>query len=225
MKQFIFKFSIFIIIFVFALSAFSIFLKVGQKNYDSTAALKLKIFLEDKSIDPEIIIFGSSVAEGAINPQIISEATGKTAFNAALSGRRIIDWGPVAFSFLDYTKNSKVIILDIFPNTFNETENLYQPHEFYPYLSNKFVKESLAPISSTYEKMANLPFYYLTQLNSKIILNSIVGNRDIILDVSSKISSNYKGFNKIETTYKEGLLSNLIQPEISPRSINLYACL
>ena len=222
MKQFIFKFSLFIAIFVFGLSAFSAFLKFGQKNHDSKSEFKLKLLLEEKTIDPEIIIFGSSVAEGALNPGIISRLVGKATFNAALSGRRIIDWSPVAFSFLDYTKNNQVIILDIFPNVFNETDNLYQPHEFYPYLNNKFVKEALAPISITYDKMTSLPFYYLTQLNSKIVLNSLAGVRDVVFHNPSKIPLDYKGFNKINSEYEEGQLTNLIQPEISTRSKRLY---
>jgi len=222
MKQFIFKFSFFIVIFVLGLTVFSEFLKFGQKNYDSTSNVKLKLLLEEKTIDPGIIIFGSSVAEGAVNPKIISEITGKTVFNAALSGRRILDWNPIAFSFLNYTKNNQAIILDIFPNVFNETDNLYQPHEFYPYLSNKFVKDALAPISTSYDKMTSLPFYYLTQLNSKIILNSLEGVRGVVFSNPSKIPIGYMGFNKINSEYKEGQLTNLIQPKISTRLKSLY---
>jgi len=222
MKLFIIRFGIFCILLLIGLSLFSTFLKTGQKNYDSTGCYKLKLMLDEKSLDPEIIVFGSSVAEGSIIPKVLSEKTGKTSFNAALSGRRIIDWNSVAFSFLDYTKNNKIIILDIFPNAFNETNQLYFPHEFYPYLQNKFVKRALSPISETYNKMTSLPFYYLTQLNTTIILNSIVGFRDLLFNFNSKIPDGYMGYNSITSTYEKSNLSNLIKPEISDRSIELY---
>ncbi len=222
MKSFIFRFGLFCALFVLGLTAFSTFLKVGQKHYDSNADLKLRLLLDVKTIDPEIIVFGSSVAEGGINPLIISNITEKKSYNAALSGRRIIDWNSIAFSFLDYTKNNKVIVLDIFPNVFNKTDNLYQPHEFYPYLNNKFVKEALSAISPTYYKIATLPFYYLTQLNSKIVLNSIIGIYDLLLNSQPKMSEDYKGYSNINSNYEKGNTSGLIQTEISQTSIKLY---
>ncbi len=222
MTRFIFRFGVFSGLFIFGLFVFSTFLKVGQENYDTSACYKLKIFLNDKSIDSEVIIFGSSVAEGALNPEIISNFSGKTTFNAALSGRRIIDWSCIALSFIDYTKNNKVIILDIFPNVFNETDQLYQPHEFYPYLDNRFVKNALSPISDTYDKMTRIPFYFLTQLNSKIIQNSFDGILSILLNYPSKINFDLKGYKNIKDSFEFGDSSILIKPKISPRSIALY---
>ncbi len=222
MKSFIFRFGLFCALFILGLTAFSTFLKVGQKYYDSHAGLKLRLLLDEKTIDPEIIVFGSSVAEGGINPLIISNITEKKSYNASLSGRRIIDWNSIAFSFLDYTKNNKVIVLDIFPNVFNQTDNLYQPHEFYPYLNNKFVKKALSPISSTYHKITTLPFYYLTQLNSKIVLNAIAGIYDLLLNSQPKMSEDYNGYNNINSNYENGDVNLITPTEISNKSIKLY---
>lgn len=222
MKHFAIKLGVFIGILFIILAIFSVALKVGQKHYDSYGSYKLKKLLEDKSTDPEIIVFGSSVAEGAFDPKIISTITQKSTFNAALSGRRIIDWSSVAFSFVGYTKNAKVIILDVFPNAFNETDQLYNPHEFYPYLSNRFVRQALAPVSTTYKKMTQLPFYYLTQLNSTILINSTESIKNLLLKKPSNIDADYMGYKNVNTPYEAGKLSNVIKPEISKRSISLY---
>ncbi len=196
--------------------------KVGQKHFDSYSGYKFREILDTGSIDCNIIVFGSSVAEGAINPQIINDITSKSCFNASLSGRRIVDWSGLAYAYIDYSKNTEYIILDLFPNVFNYSELLYQPHEFYPYLNNTYIKTSIKNINSTYEKLCSIPFYYFTQLNSVFVRNTIVGIRDILFDIEPTVKSNYLGYHNYHQEFLQSDVTNLIPPRIHENSLNLY---
>jgi hypothetical protein len=165
----------FIVILSVILFAVDWTLKEGHRNMQSNANYKLRGILEEHSIDAQIIIFGSSVAEGGVCPEELEDVTSKAAFNAALSGRRIQDWSALAFEFLEYSKDCEMIVLPVFPNSFNKLGTIYQPHEFYPYLDNKNVREALGSINPIYTKMSLIPFYTLNHLNTRYMRDASTG--------------------------------------------------
>lgn len=167
--------GVFVVILLGIFFAIDWFLAEGQRNHYHSANSKMRWILEDHSIDPEIMIFGSSVAENGLDPEVFEKRTSKKTYNAALAGRRIQDWCPLAFEYLDYTQNGDLIIFTVFPNTFNKSETIYLPHEYYPYLGNKHVAEALSDISPIYEKIAYVPLYRLNHINSSYIKNALQG--------------------------------------------------
>ena len=174
----------------------------GQKNYPSVAGIKLKKVLDEKKLNSEVVIFGSSVAEGGIDPEIITNVSGLSCVNLALSGRRIQDWQPLAYSYLEYADSTKYVIIDIFPNVFNYLTNIYYPHEFYPYLSNQYVKNSLSEINEEFDKICHIPYYYLTQLNSTIVLNTITYWQSYLTEDNLSNQLPNKGFSNDANEFK-----------------------
>ncbi len=204
------------------LVALDFLLLEGQKNYPALANIKLKKVIEEKSLNSEIVIFGSSVAEGGIDPAILSTATSMKCVNLALSGRRIQDWQPLAYNYLEYADSTKIVIIDIFPNAFNFPHSIYHPHDYYPYLANRYVKKSLATINPEFAKMSQIPLYYLTQLNSTIVENAIKYWRLKIHKNSISHHLPNQGFKKIEEAFTQDL-STPTPVELDKRSIKAFS--
>jgi hypothetical protein len=162
----------FIVILSVILFAVDWTLKEGFRSIETRSNYKLRGILDEHSIDAQIMVFGSSVAEGGISPEELNKATSKQVFNSALSGRRVQDWSAIAFEYLSYSKDCEIIVLSVFPNSFNKLETIYHPHDFYPYLSNSNVREALGNINPIYTKMSLVPFYSLNHLNSSYILDA-----------------------------------------------------
>lgn len=223
MKKLITHLVLFILILLLVLVSIDNFLKTGQKNTKSLSGIKLNRVLSKKDIDPGIMIFGSSIAEGGIIPNLLSEKTKLDVFNCALSGRRVQDWNCLANEFLGYSKNSKILIFDVFPYALNWENNLYFPHEFYPFLNNKNVRNALSPINDKFDKMTFIPFYDLTQLNSTYLANAVFTWRDFLLGKESKDSIEFEGYNKvIGSNFPQKIEDILLPIEISEKSKVLY---
>ena len=223
MKLFVKKvilFSLFAFTLLFGLDAF---LKYNQENLQLSPNIKLKETFRNQSIDADIMIYGSSVAEGALNPLIFEEElVNYSVYNSALSGRRIQDWISIYYEQNSYTKKRKIIILDIFPNSFNWIENLYHIHDFYPYLSNENVKKTLSNIDKKYEKLSTVPLYNLAFLNATYLINSYGSVKNKILNTPDIYNDEFKGHQRVDTANFSVNNDGFIPIKVSPKSIKLY---
>lgn len=219
MKLFIKKALIFLAILICILTSISQCLKVGYKYKNDRSNIKLFKILETNEIDPELLILGSSIAEGDFNSEIITKESGFKTYNAALSGRKIQDWHPLAEEILGYASNTKIVVFDVFPNVFDWYENIYLPQQFYPYLGNRNVQSALASIGPQYAKLTYVPFYELTMLNSNYVIEAV-----------STWSCGLKrsNYSQIEYVRNEGSnfdpinLEHYVPISISNKSIELY---
>lgn len=223
MSVFLRKVVVISFILIVCLCLISEFLKYGYKHADDHAVRKLySIFEED--LEPEILILGSSIAEGAINSNILSERTQMKAYNAALSGRKINDWICVADHFLSKSTPPEIVIFDIFPTVFNEHSLLYNPQDFYPYLDKTFVKEALKSIGEPYSKIASVPFYELTAINAIYVKRSLSSWKNLILNKPK--NAIHKDYIEVESsTFNPKDFSHFKKINISKESVELYESL
>ena len=117
-------------------------------------------------IDPNVMIFGSSVAYVHFNSNLIQSKSGRSVFNAGIDGTFYQQYNGVMNEFLSYTKECETIVLALTYNSF-EKRNLITRHDQYlAYLNNPNIKRSLRSIDWTKVFFSNyLPGYKLTLMN------------------------------------------------------------
>ena len=117
--------------------------------------------LVNGEINTEIIISGSSRALVHYNPLIVSNITGRSAFNIGRNGSRIDVQLAVLKSYLKHNKAPKLVIqnLDLHSLLTTPREELVDPVYYMPYLEDEELYRTLLRINPDAWKWRYLPLY------------------------------------------------------------------
>ena len=136
-----------------------------------------KIFRHE--IDPQIMMFGSSVMYHQFNPNTIKTVAGRTAYNMGWDGVFFVQYNSLIKEYLSYEKHCTYIVIGCDFDNLGKNELVTRSDLFLAYLDNNFVYESLHDIEP--EKMFRakyLPGYKLTILNKSFYKDILMPGKD-----------------------------------------------
>ncbi len=199
---------IFWVVLVLLLVMIQFLLLFGASRSIAYQSAKLNYVMRHK-IDPEIMVFGSSVAFVHFDDTLISQITGKETFNFGLDGNPFLQYEGLAKEYLSYTQKCKYAVFAfVFQGTSDEI-GLYEPNIYYPYLYNKNIYESLSYIEpEKMFKMRYLPGYALTVFDKDFYFN--VGYGYSLLFRKIKEPTRIRGyFPRMDTLFDGSALVNV----------------
>lgn len=193
---------------------------VSQSNNSQTGKINLMF---SHQLDPNVMIFGSSVAEVGINTNLLEEATESSVYNSAIDGTNIIRSEFLIDEFLSYSKNCKKIVIGLSYFSMNESIEMTSPERFLAHASNHNIKNNIKKIApKLYKKLYYMPFYSFIIANHTYYKNALIGLKNLINNHEIKIDS-LKGFRPNDAVYSDTRKSvNLNRIEISQSSITSY---
>ena len=160
--------------------------KYYGNNYDH-----LNEILE-KTTPYDLLFSGSSRTLYQIYPKIIDSICGMSSFNAAITGARIADFELILKGYLVNHPAPKVYILNIDLNSFSRSKEIRQYPEYYSFLNNKEVSNTLAKYGYHPELVKLFPFIAIMDLddyNKENALRLLIGKGDIAMpggDIADK---------------------------------------
>lgn len=179
MKHYIYAISIAITIFI--LLSFDYFVKHTAQKAVTDNEGKINKIIQHK-LDPDIIVFGSSVAQFHVNPVLMEKQTNKDVFNLGLAGTTFIQYRGLLNEFLNYSQKCKYIIMVLLPIEFSNRNIIYKAHTFWANIDNKNIYNSLYDINPPLLfKMKYIPFYKLTVYNKsfyEIVINNLSSHKN-----------------------------------------------
>ncbi|MBX7205555.1 MAG: hypothetical protein K1X81_09040 [Bacteroidia bacterium] len=130
-------------------------------------------------IDPELMIFGSSVALVQLDDSLITAQTGMTTVNMGLSGVSFQQYLGLAKEFASYTTKCKYVVFVNTPFELITRNLLYEAFNFYAHLGSETIYKSLVDIDPVLvNKMKYFPCYPLTVYDSHFYRLSREGHKE-----------------------------------------------
>ncbi len=178
------SFSLLTIIFLLLLQNFLMF---GAKHYYRSGTGKVNLIMSHQ-IDANIMVFGSSVSEVAIQSNLLANETKSTVFNASIDGTRYKQLEGLITEFLAYSENCNTIILGTSYFNLNPySKYLTEPNRFIAHINNKNIYKTFEDHGYKVFLMKYMPGYLLTQLDHSFYKASVLGWLNIIKPNSTKI--------------------------------------
>jgi hypothetical protein len=145
------------------------------RHSDNAQTGKVNLIMKH-AIDPEVVLFGSSVAEVGFNSNKITELTGHTFYNAAIDGTKIGQNIYLVEEFNSYAKHNKIIILGLSFFSLTKVDALTEPSRYYAHLGTTTIDNMFQEIDrKNYWKLKYLPFYSFTQYKHTYYKNGVIG--------------------------------------------------
>jgi len=188
-KKLLIEFSLIISVSLILMIIIKSFIAFGVKHSNNAQTSKVNLIMQQK-IDPQIIIFGSSVAEVGYNSNLISKLTNKTAYNSSIDGTRFEQYKYLIEKFLSYSNKSEYIILGLSFFSLTPMEELTQPSRFYAYFNEYPINILFKQYDKNeYYKMKYLPFYPYSQYTHTYYKNFLIGLKNVINNYQIKPDS------------------------------------
>lgn len=170
----------FLIILVMTLTLVSEALKFGVKRVRIDQIGKINA-IATHEIDPEIIIFGSSVSEVSIDPNIIQKLTGKTCYNASLNGTSFIQYRGLIDEFNTYSKKNKIVVMSEAYFSFSNRNALTDPDYYIAQLNHDKISGPLAGIDNELIwKSKYIPYYRFIASTNRYYKYAFLGWKDYL---------------------------------------------
>jgi hypothetical protein len=126
--------------------------------------------------DPEIMVFGSSVGEVAVDPSILEQATGCTAFNCCIDGTPFAQYKGLIDEFVSYRVTNRCVVLVETYFSFTRVESLNEIGRYAAHLSNPNIYRSLAAVQPGLAwKCRYVPFYKLVAVSHVYYKDAAIG--------------------------------------------------
>ncbi len=162
----------------------------------------------DKSIKPQIAIFGPSLGENGFNSLQIQRQTNKTVYNFCLAGTIFMQYEGLINELNEKSNETEIFVLSEFVFNFQPRKQLTEIENYLPYLKNKNIYNSLASIDSelTY-KSRYIPFYKFIAATNHYYTSSFRGLKHFIKGSKKNVDTlmGYlpvkKGWNKLEDDF------------------------
>ncbi len=154
-------------------------------------------------IDPDVIVFGSSVTEVGFNSNIIESNINKSFYNLGIDGTPILKSEFLIDEFLSYSKNCDTIIIGLAFFSFSKMEGVTKPGRYLAYKSNVYLKENIQKVApELHSKLYNVPFYSFIVANHTYYKNAFLGLKKSLNKENFKRDAE-KGFLGHEETYND----------------------
>ena len=158
----------------------TIILDIGVRHSDFEQTGKVNKICSH-TIDPDIIIFGSSVSEVGINSSMLSKKTGLAVYNASLNGTRYMQYKGMIEEFNEYSKKNKTVVLVETYFSFEPSNSLAFADRYFSRLYNKFLYNDLYDMQPDLVwKSKYIPFYKYIALSKDYYKNAAIGLKNIL---------------------------------------------
>lgn len=186
-----------------------LFLRKGLNQFYIHKTSRLTdLFLKDHPYD--VLFIGSSRTHNSINPRIIDSICNVNSYNAGIEGGNLFEFTMTLEAYLsNHRQTPKLIVLTLDLASFDLKRKLYDPIQYYPFLNNKIVSQTLAENIHPVSYFKVFPFLELADYDDYTRTNCIKGNLNKTEILPGDFE--YKGYlsnteNHIDTTiYKENL--------------------
>jgi len=132
-------------------------------------------------IDPDLIVFGSSVSQVGVDPCILNEKTNLSSYNCSINGTRFSQYKGLIDEFASYSKTNKYVVFVETFFSFEKVDALTAPENFIPALDNRNVYNSLYEVQpGLIWKSRYVPFYKYIVVSYRYYKNSIIGWKRMI---------------------------------------------
>jgi hypothetical protein len=141
------------------LLAVEYFVEFGIKKTKDSYYYKVNLVTEHIS-DPDIVIFGSSVGEVGIDPRIIEDSTGRSAYNFSIDGTRFAQYSGLITEMNEHAKPGKLYIFAETYFSLTKMDQLTEVDRFVAHIGNDNIYEPLYSIQPDLMwKLKYIPFY------------------------------------------------------------------
>lgn len=194
---------------------------VSYSNNQQTGKINLVM---QNIIDPELMIFGSSVAEVGFDTMLLEEELEQSAYNMAIDGTPISGSKFLIDEFLVYTQNCKTIVIGMAFFSLSGIDLMNAPERYLAHKSNTYVKENFKMISpSLYNKLYHVPFYSFIVANHTYYKNAFIGAKNTFNPTALDIDP-LKGFVPHFSSYNDTRVNHagLDKIKIDDKSMETY---
>ncbi|HTL80999.1 MAG TPA: hypothetical protein VL651_04815 [Bacteroidia bacterium] len=133
-----------------------------------------RLFLQKNHYD--ILIIGSSRAESHFRPDIISDSTHLTVYNAGILGATMPFIEGALDAYLEKSDPPKYVILNMDYHMFDAPDDSIPNFpSYFPYLSNHALYEKFSAADPRFAGFKYVPFYSLPYMGSKYLDNALRG--------------------------------------------------
>lgn len=130
---------------------------------------------------PEIAIFGSSVAEVGIDALTIQKLTGNTVYNFGIDGTQFIQYKGLIQQFVEHKDQTKVIVMAEAYFSLSNSKRITGMDRYLAQLTNPHVYQSLYNIQPELSwKCRNVPFYKYIAATHTYYLTAIQGWKNVL---------------------------------------------
>jgi hypothetical protein len=144
-------------------------------------------------IDPDLIIFGSSVSQVGVDPAIIHERTNLSTYNCSINGTRFLQYKGLIDEFASYSKNNRYVVFVETFFSFETVDALTMPENFLSEIQNPNIYNSLYSIQPDLAwRCRYIPFYRYVPVSYRYYKQSVIGwHKMIVPSVNNDTNNGY----------------------------------
>jgi len=140
-----------------------------------------------RTIDPQLIVFGSSVSEVGVSPAILAQRTGLNVYNASIDGTRFQQLTGLIRYFNTYSTNCKTVVLCETYFTFSRIDAISKLDRYLANLDNDLIYHSLYKMQPDLVwKCRHIPLYKFIVQDKDYYKNSFNGWKNFISGNTNK---------------------------------------
>ncbi|MBI3509248.1 MAG: hypothetical protein HY064_01190 [Bacteroidetes bacterium] len=180
-----------------------------------------RLFLQKNNYN--VLIIGSSRAESHFRPDIISDSTHLTVYNAGLLGATMPFIEGALDAYLEKSSPPKFVILNMDYHMFDAPDDSIPNFpSYFPYLSNPALYKDFSASDPRFTAFRYFPFYSLPYMGTQYLDNSLRG----FFNQPSKYDTTFHdGYSPIPVTYKGDLDTMSVIPTVISFKSSSWKCL
>ena len=185
----------------------------AHKHYDRNDMSNFHQLLSSKE-NYDIVLMGSSRTMGMMNPRLIDSITGMNSYNFGLNGTSILETRMMMRKYLQLHAKPKLILLNVDFNGFYSSGFLFNATDYYQYLNDTLIKNSLAPYNKNYGSSLTRRVNQLEEIFAEVDQNRYYSLFGIPKppDVDTYKVEFYKGFQGRELQWSASAENDLNTP-------------
>ena len=187
--------STFSLVFILLISLISFVFDFGvsHSKYDQTGKVNL---IMNHTIDPEIIVFGSSVGEVGLNSKILSTKTKKRVYNCSIDGTPYIQYKGLINEFNSYSKVNKYVIFMESYFSLQKLQAVSVADRYLAHIQNPNIYSALYYLQpELIWKCRYIPFYKYVATSHIYYKNCLLGIKDYLQ--KNKSTDSLEGFRPV----------------------------
>src|SRR3954469_17508106 len=162
------------------LAGLSFLIDTGVRHSDAEETGKVNKIV-NHAIDPDLIVFGSSVSQVGLDPSILKNKTNLSTYNCSINGTRFLQYKGLIDEFASYSKTNKYVVFVESFFSFEPVGALYMPEYFLAEVDNPNLYNALHAIQPDLVwKSRYVPFYKYITVSYRYYKNSMIGWQKII---------------------------------------------
>jgi hypothetical protein len=225
MKLFIKNFFVFIIPLLIIIIPLDLTLSKLLKKSNTYAQGEYSVWndLYNGKVNSEIVIYGSSRAWVHVDPQILKNELGVSSYNLGIDGHNFWLQYLRHKILLKYNQKPKYIILSVDSRTLEKRDNLFNSHQFLPYM---LWDKDIINFTKSYYGYSNIDYYLplLRYYGKKIVLVEATNNFLFSSNLKLDRNNGFKGMDRQWNNDFENAKNKLkhYKAELNQESIQLF---